>query len=201
MREGKRLKTLNLLNSLVPDLQKEYPNIIDMVYKTPVSWVEFYCIFNYLRLDKTYNQYNFMEPEVTKYGNIHKTNYIDIVTKWNDKKILFRNLIDLLPMFSFYIYRVDKQIFKNTRGRSGKYTFIWKYVATYKRQFLVMFWLAKELRMMPGRSFPERLLQLLRTFIFSPKKTLIFKVKKFSNNYVYRNCRHTLAEHYRTVTK
>jgi hypothetical protein len=104
-------------------------------------------------------------------------------------------------MFSFYIYKVDKQIFKNTRGKSGKYTFIWKYVASYKRQFLVMFWLAKELRMMPGRAFPDRLLQLLKTFIFTPKKTLIFKVKKFSHNYVYRNCRHTLAEHYRTVTK
>ena len=34
----------------------------------------------------------------------------------------------MLPMFSFYIYKVDKKIFKNTRGKSGKFTFIWKYI-------------------------------------------------------------------------
>lgn len=201
MREGKRYKTLHVLNNLSQSLQKEYPTIIDLVYKTPVSWRDFYFIFNSIRLNKGYRQFKFIENEVTMYGNIHRSNYIDIVTKWNDKKILFRNLNDLLPMFSFYIYKVDKQIFKNTRGKSGKYTFIWKYVSTYKRQFLVMFWLAKELRMTPGRQFHERLLQLLKSFIFTPKKTLIFKVKKFSSNYVYRNCRHTLAEHYITVTK
>lgn len=104
-------------------------------------------------------------------------------------------------MFSFYIYKVDKQIFKNTRGKSGKYTFIWKYVTQYKRIFLVMYWLLKELRMMQGRTIGDRLTQLLRGFIFNPSGTWIHKIKKFSTNYVYRNCRRTLAEHYRTVTK
>lgn len=27
-------------------------------------------------------------------------------------------------LFSFYIYKVDKQIYKNSRGKSGKYTFV-----------------------------------------------------------------------------
>jgi hypothetical protein len=37
--------------------------------------------------------------------------------------------------------------------------------------------------------------------VYSPKTTWIYKVKKFSHNYVYRNSRKTLAETYRTVTK
>jgi hypothetical protein len=38
--------------------------------------------------------------------------------------IIFKHLLKLEPTFSFYIYKVDKKIFKNTRGKSGKFTFI-----------------------------------------------------------------------------
>ena len=41
-------------------------------------------------------------------------------------------------LFSFYIYKVDKQIYKNSRGKSGKYTFVWKYLAPYKRNLLIL---------------------------------------------------------------
>jgi hypothetical protein len=33
-------------------------------------------------------------------------------------------LLSLKPLFYFYIYKVDKQIYKNSRGKSGKYTFL-----------------------------------------------------------------------------
>lgn len=201
MREGKRLKTLKTLNMLILSIQKDYPTLKDIIFKTPANWRDFYFIFNSLKLTQKYNQLFFVKNEITSYGNVHTNLFIDILTNWNDKKIFFRNLYDLLPTFCFYIYKVDKQIFKNTRGKSGKYTFIWKYVAPYKRQFLVMFWLAKELRITPGRAFHNRLLQLMHTFVFNPQNTLAFKAKKFSHNYVYRNCRYTLAEHYRTVTR
>jgi len=48
----------------------------------------------------------------------------EILPDWDFNKWLFKNLYDILPMFSFYIYKVDKKIFKNTRGKSGKFTFI-----------------------------------------------------------------------------
>lgn len=80
-------------------------------------------------------------------------------------------MCDSLPMFSFYIYKVDKKIFKNTRGKSGKFTFIWKYVAPYKRLFLVMHWLLKELRVRPGRAFTDRLTATLSAITLTPKKT------------------------------
>lgn len=104
-------------------------------------------------------------------------------------------------MFAFYVYKIDKQIFKNTRGKSGKFTFIWKYVTNYKRPLLVMHWLVKEARMSPGRTFSDRLLYAVTRLTRHPRTTLIFRLKKFSTNYVYRNARLTLATTYRTVTK
>ena len=36
----------------------------------------------------------------------------------------FASASSLKPLFHFYIYRVNKKIYKNSRGKSGKYTFI-----------------------------------------------------------------------------
>lgn len=113
----------------------------------------------------------------------------------------FKKLLNVLPIFSFYVYKVDKLVYKNTRGKSGKYTFIWKYVAPYKRLYLVFFWLVRELKMSPGKSYKDRMYTTLYNFFFNLNKTWIFRIKKFSYNYVYKNCRLTLAENYITSTK
>jgi hypothetical protein len=107
----------------------------------------------------------------------------------------------LEPMFLFYIYKVDKNIYKNSRGRSGKFTFLWKYVAPYKRRHIVMAWLIKESKMQPGRDLYSRLNAVLVNAINNPSATFMSKIRKFSYNYVYYNCRRTLAETYRTSTK
>jgi hypothetical protein len=43
---------------------------------------------------------------------------------FNVNRNLLLNLKKLEPIFLFYVYKVDKNIYKNTRGKSGKYTFI-----------------------------------------------------------------------------
>ena len=101
-------------------------------------------------------------------------------------------------LFSFYIYKVDKQIYKNSRGKSGKYTFVWKYLAPYKRNLLILHWITKEVRISNGKTLLDRLNHVLTNFIFSTKNTWIWKIKKFSLNYVYFNLRRTLGETYRT---
>jgi hypothetical protein len=115
--------------------------------------------------------------------------------------VLYKNIDTLLPVFSFYIYKVDKQIFKNTRGKSGKFTFIWKYITPYKRRMLVMYWLSKELKLKNSKTLKQRLQLLLHDLIFNPNLMWASKIKRFSYNYVYRNCRYSLAENYRTSTK
>jgi len=39
-------------------------------------------------------------------------------------KLLYKTFKKLKPLFSFYIYKIDKNIYKNTRGKSGKFTFL-----------------------------------------------------------------------------
>ena len=201
MRHGKRYKCLKMLHSIMFALHHEYKSLRDLTYDSVSAWREIFMIYDSVRLSSAYSQPSFSKSEVITYGNRQHPLYKDLLTPWNYSNIFFRNLTKMLPVFSFYIYKVDKQIFKNTRGRSGKYTFIWKYVTPYKRSHVVMFWLMRELRVSPGRSIHERLLTMLRIFIFAPQKTWMWRVKQFSANYVYLNCRRTLAEHYRTTTK
>jgi hypothetical protein len=40
------------------------------------------------------------------------------------KFFLFKRLTQILPIFSYFIYSVDKNIRKFSRGKSGKYTFV-----------------------------------------------------------------------------
>ena len=37
---------------------------------------------------------------------------------------VFKNLLKVDTLFSFYVYKVDKHLFKNSRGKSGKFTFV-----------------------------------------------------------------------------
>ena len=132
-----------------------------------------------------------------KVGNMYlgdDKNYASPITHLN------KSFKKLKPIFAFYIYKVDKNIYKNTRGKSGKFTFIWKYVAPYKRTPLTLSWLAKELRTRPGHTFSRRLHSLLISLLSETKTLWPYKIKKFSHNYVYRNCRKTLAESYVTST-
>lgn len=99
-------------------------------------------------------------------------------------------------IFSLYIYKVNKNIYKNTRGKSGKFMFVWKYVPVYKRLFISLAWLMKELRALPHRKLAQRLTTLLYNMSTKPLKTWPLRVKSFSYNYVYRNCRSTLASSY-----
>ena len=55
----------------------------------------------------------------------------------NLKVVLNKLLQTTKPLFSLYITKVSKNIYKNTRGKSGKYLFVWKYVPDYKRLFIM----------------------------------------------------------------
>lgn len=115
---------------------------------------------------------------------------------------LFHTIFSKINLiFSFYIYKVDKHIYKNSRGRSGKFTFIWKYVAPYKRHVRICYWLMKEVRVAPGKTLRERLSFVVHNFLVNPKNSLIWKIKKFSLNYSYYNLRNSLLETYRTTPK
>lgn len=131
------------------------------------------------------------------------TTFVDLTLKTvnsNDftKKNLFENLTKILPIFSYFIYSVDKNIKKFSRGKSGKYTFIWKYVAPYKRIFLTMRWLAKSIKFYSSKTFQNRLTMMFNELFYYPEKTFAWRSKIFSHNYVFKNFRKTLMISLRT---
>ena len=139
--------------------------------------------------------FQFSENSSTKKNNFMKEEALTITD------LLYQTFKGFNLLFSFYVYKVDKQIYKNSRGRSGKYTFVWKYVPFYKRKFLIMHWLAKEIRISSGRVLQERVNSVLFNFIINTNTTWIWKIKRFSLNYVYYNLRRTLGETCRTVMR
>ena len=165
------------------------------------NWRSLFMSFAFLLKPSIYQRISPVQNELMNFTNRVTQDVKHITINFNIYSIIFQNLLRFEPMLSFYIYKVDKKIFKNTRGKSGKYTFLWKFIPPYKRQFFVFTWLARELRLKSGKSIKLRLLDLVNTLTTQPNKMWIYRVKKFSYNYVYRNCRHTLSETYRTVTK
>lgn len=202
MRDGKRAQAFKFLSKALWTCFYDTEGMDNRPFKANYSWRTIFLNLNYMTgsLHKA-KEFPYLKEEVVSFGHVFGETFKSIEDDWNFNTWLFRSMQDSLPMFSFYIYKVDKKIFKNTRGKSGKFTFIWKYVASYKRLFLVMHWLMKEMRVRPGRSFGDRLAATLRAITLNPKQTWIYRIRKFSHNYVYRNARQTLAEHYRTVTK
>lgn len=136
-----------------------------------------------------------------KLTNSFKSDIYDRSSINNLAPLFFRNVNYVQPLFLMYIYKVDKSIFKNSRGRSGKFTFIWKYITSYKRKFIVFHWLNKELKITNGKTLLHRLDSLVNRVVYDLKSTWIYRIRKFSYNYVYRNCKNSLARTYRTSTR
>ena len=75
-------------------------------------------------MNRRYLQFPEMLDEGTSYNNRLISLGKRIDADWSFEALILQNVFKMLPMFSFYIYKVDKKIFKNTRGKSGKFTFI-----------------------------------------------------------------------------
>ena len=199
-RKGKREQTLNLLlNSLrlaylthLPDLAKA---------DAYLGWKSIYTIISSSQYTKNYSQF----PPSIGYANVYACAYGPLGKEHSSfldmRNVSLTNINSITPIFSFYIYKVDKAIYKNSRGRSGKYTFIWKYLPPYKRRQLVLAWIAREVKLQSGRTIQDRVDAVIKAICFSPTSLFINKVQTFSTNYVYRNSRKSLCETYRTTTK
>ena len=188
-------------NALMAALKSNLLEIHKVNNGVDLTWRSIYLFFSsVMTKGSTYQELYIQNPDANDDESLYYKlgNY---TTKVDYNTVFFKQLKPLEPLFLFYIYKVDKSIFKNSRGRSGKFTFIWKYITSYKRNLLVFHWLAKELRVINKKSLGARLDHLVKQVIFERKTTWIYKIRRFSYNYVYYNCRFTLARSYRTVTR
>jgi len=108
------------------------------------------------------------------------------------KNYLFTQIVKLSPVFSYFIYSVDKNVRKYSRGKSGKYTFVWKYIPIYKRPYVALRWVLKDIKFLNNHTFKARLMSFFFNLFLNFDKTFAYKSKVFSHNYVFRNLRKSL---------
>ena len=115
-------------------------------------------------------------------------------TDWSFKTLLLKELNKFNPLFNFYIEKVDKNILKNSRNKTDKLKLIWKFVPIYKRLYVTMTWLLKDLKFQKSKRFATRLLKVLELIFINPQLSFIFKLKNFIHFYVFKNFKQTLLQ-------
>jgi hypothetical protein len=103
-------------------------------------------------------------------------------------------ITNINPLFAFYLNKVDKKIRKFSRGKSGRYKIIFKYIPKYKRQALVMRLLIKEVKFSTQYILLNRLKAILLTFIAAPRKSLPARIARFSHYYAFNTAPHQLLK-------
>ncbi len=205
MKQGKKDKIIKLLFNAFRFFFKNIKSSLNKSNTSLFSWFNLYFFGSNIL-----NSFNYTDNKLMnfKFENLLNLNYNNIVL--NDDKIInpsffLKNYLYFLlsrvsPIFSYFIYSVDKNIRKYSRGKSGKYTFIWKFVAPYKRMHLAVRWLIKDIKFNQSRSFNDRLLKTFNNILVSPEKTFSWKSKIFSHNYVFKNFRKSLMSSLRTTS-
>lgn len=207
MKKGKREKIIRLMFRALRLLQsKKKLNPIIFRNEDLQSWLDLY--FFTTNAFWVYNENELLYWSLW-YENNNDLSYSNgiaqdgklINSNFFIKNYLLLRLSNVLPVFSYFIYSVDKNIRKFSRGKSGKYVFIWKYVAPYKRLNLAMRWIVKDIKFAPNKKFSERFIKILTELITTPENSFAWKSKVFAHNYVFKNFRKSLMSSLKTTSK
>jgi len=195
MRQGKREKTLKCFSSAFIDFTNNFLN-------STVSY-EKYQTFNSIFI--TLNMCN-VNPDLnltkatfnTDFNTFPKNTFKSKEFKIN-RDTIFTNMLlsklkDYFPLFSVYIRKVGKTARKHSRGKSGKYVLIWKYVPIYKRLYLTMRWLLKDIKFQKLKTLRERLTKTLELLFLTPHASLVCKLRKFIHFFIFQNFKKTLLD-------
>ena len=123
MRKGKRQLTLAIL---LKSIKASYNHSLVSNYSNvnTLNWQTVFNLFSSAYYLNGYTQY----PSSLEFKNLYGFSYNFIGKEHNNsldmRNVVLTNINNINPLFSFYVYKVDKAIYKNSRGRSGKYTFI-----------------------------------------------------------------------------
>ena len=205
MKKGKKEKIFKILFTTFRIFFKKFKDQKLIVNGEQFSWFQLYLftiniMWKYESNDKIKSIFDNDINMLLMYNNTFNNNYKTINTSFFIKNYFFSLLSKVAPIFSYFIYSVDKNIRKYSRGKSGKYTFIWKYVAPYKRIKLAMRWIVKDIKFFQNKQFETRLLSTFENLTNSPEKSFAWKSKIFSHNYVFKNFRKSLMTSLRTTS-
>jgi len=171
------------------------------------SWFEFFLFTNEtIKILNKNDRREFCLEEPSDVCDLPYNNFFFKNEKMFENVFFIKNFINdklsqLTPLFTYYIYNVDKNIRKYTRGKSGKYVFVWKYVAPYKRKFLMFRWFLKDIKFDDNREFPKRLIKMFEKLTFNLKGTYAWRAKNYTYTFIFKNFRKTFMSSLKTVAK
>ena len=129
-----------------------------------------------------------------KYSQSHSNVDYNVIDLQWFQEALVDEIEKHIPVFSFYVKKVDKLKRKHSRGKTGKYSIAWKYVPLYRRYLTVVRWLVRDVRFQKSRTIFERLDKSLETFLLNPKSHLVYRLRQFVHTFVFQNYRKTLLK-------
>ena len=102
-------------------------------------------------------------------------------------------LKDYQPSFSFKVQKVDKQVQKYSRGKSGKYSLTWSYLPPKRRWLVVLQWLKKDFIFQKNPTLHSRIRQGIATLLGSPNETSLAHTRRFVHNFIFKKFRKVLV--------
>ena len=175
------------------------------IKKNHFSWINFYFLLNnslnvhYLNLNKIIKFSSNFDIKNLNFNNIF-INFEKIINyEFFIKKFLITQFSSILPVFNFFIYNTPKNIKKNSKNKLNKYKLIWKYVIMYKRIFVAMKLIIKDIKYVNKRKYFNKLYVTLVNLFFNIKMSFIWKSKIFTYNYIFKNYRKTLMKTLQTI--
>lgn len=200
MLDGKREKVLKLITKVfLSFVTIGFYNNSGQTYF--INWKNLNLFFkgNFYYINDKKKDYNFQFNlfYLFKYKSlIKKENFFKLFYNFqriNFFKYIFYNFIKKnIPIFSFYVQRVDKNIQKYSRGRSGKYYLMWKYLPMYKRTNIFFHWFKRDIRLQKDTSFKNRISRVLNLFFFLPNLSFIIKLRKFVHKFIFQKYKKNL---------
>jgi hypothetical protein len=199
MRRGYRSQTLKVVtqsfDGLFLNLHNQYPS-------TLMNWRFVYQTFyNTTFCSSSHSNSSFLnkaELILDRGAGLNKKDYL-LVPQSN----FFSKFLSLLeayfPIFSFSIRKVNKDLRKNSRGKSGKYTVMWKYIPLYKRLYTTMRWLLKDLKFQKFRTIELRLQSILELLFLNPSLLFLHRVRNFTHKHVFKHFKKTLLRSLKSV--
>lgn len=167
-----------------------------------ITWITLLPILSNVSLssDNLYRTFYYDKLKIEVLDKTIESNYLIHPQNLELSTFLNTNLEKYKPIFMFKVQKVDKKTRKNSRGKSGKYLILWKYVPVYRRIYAVLRWLIQDISFQKSYKFQTRFLRAVDTILNTPDKSVMYKCRNFNHNYVFKNFKKTLLKNLKTVS-
>lgn len=204
MRQGKKEKTIKQFNTSFFNFFFAFK--VDILWKntTVFDWIDLFFFFNNSFKYFGSDVFNDIGKEATApllFNNFIIKNGKLIQNNFFVKNFIRAKISLVAPVFSYFIYNVDKNVRKFSRGKSGKYLFIWKYIAPYKRPYVTLKWIFKDITFNGKFTFLKRIEDTFLNLTVDPHQSFAWKSKNYTYGYIFKNMRKSLMTNLKTIAK